>query len=231
MKFRNILFSIVTAIILTACASAPPPINLLPMYGYPEVEKPENLKKADEDFIRMAISEQGSREKAAKAYAMYGMGFAMKGDAESAMRRYNQSWLLNPNSYLPYWGFGDLLLAQGKAAEAATHYEKSLSLIDVESAKPNLLIDASGAYTAQGSSVTDKMKSAEFFNKANSLLNEAIKLDPKNGDAYIPWAKSLYLEGNYEKAWEMVKKSRSFPGKQVSPDFIDKLSKKMPEPK
>lgn len=231
MKFRNILFSIVTAIILTACASAPPPINLLPMYGYPEVEKPENLKKADEDFINSAIAEHGSREKATKAYAFFGVMFESKGDTENAMRRYNQTWLLNPNSFQPYWGFGSLLLAQGKAAEAATHYEKALTLLDDNSVKPRLLSETSKAYTAQGISATDKMKSAEFFEKANSVLNEAIKLDPKFGFAYKTWAKSLYQEGNYEKAWYMVKKSRGLEGGEISSDFIDKLSKKMPEPK
>jgi tetratricopeptide (TPR) repeat protein len=201
------------------------------MYGYPEIVKTDALKKADEDFIKTVVAELGSREKASRAYSFWGIEYEGKGDAANAMRRYNQSWLLNPNYYGPYWGFGSLLLAQGKAAEAAIHYEKALSLIDVDSAKPRLLSDASTAYTAQGLTATDKIKSAEFFGKANSLLNEAIKLDPKFGFAYRAWAKSLYSEGNYVKAWEMVKKSRGLAGGELDSGFIDMLSKKMPEPK
>lgn len=231
MNHRNFLLSILTAILLTACASTTPPINLLPMYGSPEAVKTEAQKKADEDFIKTVVAELGSREKASLAYRVWGLQYEVKGDAANAMRRYNQSWLLNPNSFQPYWGFGDLLLAQGKAAEAATHYEKALSLIDNDGVKPLLLSLASKAYTAQGITATDKIKSAEFFGKANSLLNEAIKLDPKFGAAYRAWAKSLYAEGNYVKAWDMVKKSRGLAGEELDSDFIDRLSKKMPEPK
>jgi len=201
------------------------------MYGYPEAVKTEAQKKADEDFIKSATAAEGSREKASRAFSFWGIEYEGKGDAANAIRRYNQSWLLNPNYYGPYWGFGSLLLAQGKAAEAAIHYEKALSLIDVDRAKPRLLSDASTAYTAQGITATDKIKSTEFFGKANSLLNEAIKLDPKFGDGYRTWAKSLYAEGNYIKAWEMVKNSRGLAGKDLSSDFINTLSQKMPEPK
>jgi len=35
-----------------------------------------------------------------------------EGNLDYAMRRYNQSWLLNPNNYQPYWGFGRILLQQ-----------------------------------------------------------------------------------------------------------------------
>jgi len=236
MIHGNLLLSIITAIVLLAHASIgggaqSPPLNLIPMYGYPDAVKTDAQKKSDDDFIKSAIAAEGSREKAANAYAFSGMVYATKGDAANAMRRYNQSWLLNPDSFQPYWGFGDLLLAQGKAAEAATHYEKALSLINIESAKPQLLIDASGAYTALGSSANEKIKAEEFFGKANSLLDEAIKINPKNGEAYRAWARSLYSEGNYAKAWEMAKTSRGLAGKELSSDFINMLSNKMPEPK
>ena len=75
------------------------------------------------------------------------------------------------------------------------------------------------------------MKRAMFFEKANSTLSEAINLDPKYGNAYRAWALSLYLEGNYKKAWEAVDQHRASGGDSLSPDFIDSLSKKMPEPK
>ena len=237
MNHRNICLSIMTAIILTACASASvsqsgsPPINLIPMYGYPNIEKSAALKKADEDFINSVVGTIGSREEASKAFAGKGWQYLSKGDAENAMRRFNQSWLLNPNYYQPYWGFGVLLLGQAKAAEAANHFEKALALIDDDKEKPRLLSDAARAYSLQGATATDKMKSVEFFGKANSLFGEATKLDPQYGDAYRAWAHSLYVEGDYNKAWEMVKRSRAFGGRNFSSEFIDALSKKMPEPK
>jgi tetratricopeptide (TPR) repeat protein len=233
MNRGHILLSIVTAIVLTAYASAggaqsgKPPLNLIPMYGYPDIEKPEALRKLDEDFIR---SVEGSREEASKRFAGEGWRLLSKSDAANAMRRFNQSWLLNPNNYQPYWGFGALLFAQRKPFEATTHYEKALSLINEESEKPRLLSDAARAYSMQGFIATDKMKSEEFFGRANSLFAEAIKLDPQYGNAYRYWAMSLSVEGNYKMAWDIVKKSRAVGGDILSSDFIDALSKKMPEP-
>jgi tetratricopeptide (TPR) repeat protein len=237
MNRGNILLSIVTAFILTAYAcpggaqSVKPPLNLIPMYGYPDIEKPEALKKVDEDFIKAVVGTDRSREEVSKGFAGEGWRNLSNGDAANAMRRFNQSWLLNPNNYQPYWGFGALLFAQRKPSEAATHYEKALSLINEESEKPRLLSDAARAYSMQGFIATDKMKSEEFFGKANSLFAEAIKLDPQYGNAYRYWAMSLSVEGNYKMAWDIVQKSRALGGDVVSSDFIDALSKKMPEPK
>jgi tetratricopeptide (TPR) repeat protein len=226
-----------TVIILTACASAGgpqsgnPPISLIPMYGYPEIEKSAAFKKADEEFIKGVVGTEVSREEASKGFAGWGWKLLSNGDAANAMRRFNQSWLLNPNNYQPYWGFGALLLAQRKPSEAATHFEKALSLINEESEKPRLLSDASRAYSVQGAFATDKMMAEGFFGKANSLLDEATKLNPKYGNAYRNWAMSLYYQGNYEKAWDMVKNSRGLAGEELSSDFINMLTKKMPEPK
>jgi len=237
MNHGNILFSIIAAIVLTAYASAgeaqsgKPPLNLIPMYGYPEAVKTEAHKKSDEDFINSVSGTEGSRAIAAKGFAGEGWKYLSKGDAANAMRRFNQSWLLNPNDCQPYWGFAVVLFAQRKPSEAAIHFEKALSLIDEESEKPRLLSDASRAYSVQGAFATDKIKAKEFFEKANSLLDEAIKLNPKYGSAYRNWAMSLYYEGNYEKAWDMVRNSRGLAGEELSSDFIDMLSKKMPEPK
>jgi tetratricopeptide (TPR) repeat protein len=236
MMLRGIWSSIATAIVLTACASPGGPqgddssSNLIPMYGHPAIEKSAAQKKADEDFIKTASGAEGSREKASKAFAAEGWRLLQRGDTASSMRRFNQSWLLNPNDYLPYWGFGALLFAQRKPSDAATHFEKALSLITEGSEKPRLLRDASRAYTAQGAEATDKKKAEEFFGKANLLLDEAITLNPTYGSAYGIWAISLYYEGNYLKAWAMVKQARGLPGADISSAFINMLSKKLPEP-
>ncbi len=239
MNYRNPLLSIPIAVALIFCAPLPvysdstTPINLLPMYGYPSIEKTDRQKEADEEFIRTVIAESGSREKASRGFSAWGWKDRQKGDMANAMRRFNQSWLLNPNSYLPYWGFGALLLAEGKPAVAATHFEKALTLIDEEGEKPRLLTDTARAYSMLGGDITattDKAKSEEFFGKANSLFNEALKLDPQYGNAYYAWAFSLYNQSSYIKAWEMVKRSRGL-GRDFDPKFIDALAREMPEPK
>ena len=241
MMLKNILNVILVAIMLSACAfpyrsiidTDNNPINLIPMYGHPKIEKTEDQKKADDHFIKTVSGNSGSREKASKEFAAEGWRYRQKGDSDNSMRRFNQSWLLDPDYYMPYWGFGALLLAQGKAAEAAPHFDKALSLIDDDREKPRLLVNSARAYAFQGidMTTTDKVKSNEFFEKANSLFNEALKLDPKYGNAYRVGAFIYYCQGNYKKAWGLVKRSRALDSYDFDPKFIEALSMEMSEPK
>lgn len=210
------------------------PLYLLPMYGHPDREKPDHLKKADEEFIKAATAEQ-TRAEASDYYAAKGWEFGGKGDYETAMKRFNQAWLLNPDSYKPYWGFGLILKQQANLPEAVTNFEKALSLMDKEDGtKHGLLLETAQTHMFLGvmtrTNSTDMTESAEHFSRANELFSEAITLRPQHAQVYDRWAESLYWQGDYETAWEMVEKARSL-GHNFKPEFIDSLSKKMPEPK
>jgi tetratricopeptide (TPR) repeat protein len=230
------LFLIITAVVLTTCSAAAVaqggklPLNLIPMYGYPDIEKPEALKKVDEEFIRNVV-DGGSREEASRRFAGEAWNLFRKGDGANAMRRFNQAWLLNPDNYQPYWGFGALLFAQKRPSEAVVHYEKALSLISEASEKPRLLSDVGRAYSMLGFAESDPAKSGDLFAKSHALFGEAIKLDPQYANAYRNWAMSLYVQENYKMAWEIVRKSRELNREVFPPGFIDALSKKLPEPK
>jgi hypothetical protein len=238
MNQKNIFLFITITIILTACATSggPQAINLIPMYGYPNIEKTAAQKEADERFIKEVSVSEGSRKNASKAFAWEGWKFLNNGDKATAMRRFNQSWLLDPDYYHPYWGFGKLLLfEEGKLDESVKYLKKALSLIDKDGGeeKERLLATAASGYILQANiaASTDKVKSIYLFRKSTSLLNEAIKLNPSYGLAYRHLVVSSYGEGNYENAWDMVKKLRSMGGGDLpSSNFIDMLTKKMPEP-
>ncbi len=236
MKNMKLLSSIIFGLILSACATnyesstANLPINMIPMYGYPTIEKTVAQKKSDEIFIATVIRNSGSRENGSNKFAGEGWRSFSAGDNATAMRRFNQAWLLNPNNYLVQWGFGAILWAQGKTDEAIIYYDNALSSIDDNEEKPRLLTDAARAYSKKGFIEIDKLTSKKSYLKANSLFDEALILNPHYDNAYNNWARSLYLEGNYEKAWDVVKRSRKLGGRDISRDFIDALSKKMPEP-
>ena len=210
MRINNTLNAILVAILLSACASPyrsiidadQSSINLLPMYGHPDIEKTEYQKKADERFIKTVTGSTGSREKAGKEFAGRGWYYLQQGDYATSMRRFNQSWLLAPDYYVPYWGFGVLLNRQNKGAEATQYFDKALSLIDdSDSDKPRLLADAATTYVAQGRdiSTTNNVKSEEFFEKANTLANEVFRLDPQFGNEALklsPLFNSAYRYGD-----------------------------------
>src|SRR5262245_24634727 len=86
----------------------------LPMYGQPEIARPEHLKQADEAFIRDATFRFGSRGAASRALSEQGWASVRKGMLDVAMRRFNEAWLLNAKNYQAFWGFGAVLSEQGK---------------------------------------------------------------------------------------------------------------------
>jgi tetratricopeptide (TPR) repeat protein len=205
-------------------------INLIPMYGYPEIQKTEDQIKADEKFINTFSD---SRKKSSREFAARGWYYLQEGDEDTSMRRFNQSWLLDPDYYSPHWGFGVLLKLDDRAGEAVTHFDTALSLIDEQNKeKPRLLLDAADAYAIQGrlAKTNNKSTSDEYFHKANLLINEAILISPEFGAAYIFGAQIYYDQGNYKKAWELVKRSRNLNGSDIDSNFIEKLSREMPEP-
>lgn len=228
-------------------------INLIPMYGYPDIEKNAWQKKMDEQFIRCVVADNSTAQssvstvastptsscpnpfptkaQASNAMANLGWKYLRSGDGATAMKRFNQAWLLNENNYQAFWGFGTLSAMQNKLDKGISYFEKALSLLDNENQRSRLLNDTAEAYSMQGAYQTDKTKSQASFARANALLEEAVKLALQNSNIYITWAISLYREENYPKSWEMVKKARSLSGRTIPPNFIEALTKKMPEPR
>ena len=239
MKLRNfVLFLLATIFLAAGIAGAADigptstsSVNLIPMYGYPEIQRTAEEKKADENFIASEAAPGYSREQSSKKWIELGWKWKNKGADDNAMRFFNLAWLMNPNNYESFHGFGVLLLPS-KPAEATTYFEKALSLIDdKDSWKPTLMADTATSYYLQAKTENDQIKKDEFFRKANALYSESVRLNPNNRNAYVLWAASLYSEGDYTKSWQMVKNARGLGGKELSPDFINMLSKKMPEPK
>lgn len=206
-------------------------IDNVPMYGQPSIERPDFLKRADEDFIKQASEGLGGREKASVAWWMQGDKFMREGNLDYAMRRYNQSWLLNPNSFRPYWGFGRVLLEQGQLDESIKHFEKANQLVDDEYQKVALLTDTATVYSVKANSSTNgSNERAKYFSLANLNFEESTKLDPTYPNSWRSWARSLFFEGRFAEAWQKVNAARS-RGAQFPPQFIKVLEEKLPEPK
>jgi len=117
MKKNKILITIFLVGISCSAWSQQIVDDTKPMYG--EVEKDERYKKIDDDFRKAMIKEFGSVDQAVKEYLNIAWNFFYRNDLETAMRRFNQAWLLNPDYPDAYFGFAALLEMQGKKAEAS----------------------------------------------------------------------------------------------------------------
>lgn len=219
---------------LSGCATGPSEqrIDNIPMYGQPEIPRPDFLKKADEDFIKQATAGIGSREAASKAWFAEAERFMSQGNLDFAMRRYNQSWLLNPNNYQPYWGFGRAMLERDKMNEAIGHLEKAIKLCDDPYQKVAIISDTGTAYSYYAESIPSSKgeEKARSFQLANKYFVDGTKLDPSYPNIWERWAHSLYREGKYSESWEKIKKARAI-GARDTDIFVGNLKKKMPEPK
>lgn len=225
MNIGNILAALAIVVSITGCFSTGGTrIDNIPMYGQPEIERPAHLLKADEDFVNSVESGLGTREEASKIWWAQGEKFMSQGNLDFAMRRYNQSWLLNPNNYQPYWGFARVQLEKGNIDDALKYLEKAESLIDDPYQKVALLADMGSAYTVKGT--TD----SSYFAKANSKFSKSIKLDPKYPNSWRRWAFSLYEQRRYSDAWEKVDKAEALKARPFPQGFLSALSEKLPRP-
>ena len=146
------------------------------------------------------------------------------------MRRYDQSWLLNPNSFRPYWGFGRVLLEQGQLDESIKYVEKANQLVDDEYQKVALLTDTATVYSVKARQQCQRVqRTHKYFSLANQYFEESTKLDPTYPNSWRSWARSLYFEGRFAEAWQKVNAARSC-GAQFPLKFIKALEEKMPEP-
>jgi hypothetical protein len=218
------------------------PINIIPMYGEPYLEKTDSQKEADARFIETAVKEAGSREKASEEFSAWGWREMQKGNIDNATRRFNQAWLLDDKYYQPYWGFA---LIEGRFAvwdgtkctetsplKSLANFETALSLITDDTEKPQLLVSAAEGYFIHGAALMDIGSSNDktFLKRSNSLIDEALQINPKYAEAYKLGAYYAYEQKDYKRAWNIVSRSREIGAYKFEPGFIDKLSKEMDQP-
>jgi len=233
MNTKGLFLSLSLVLLTASCVSTGGTrIDNIPMYGQPEIERPGFLRDADKDFINQAVSGVGSREKASQLWWKEGERYLAEGNTDYAMRRYNQSWLLNPDNYRPYWGFARVPLAKREYENSFAHFDRALALIDDNYEKPALLSDAAIAFHNKANSISDSRyeEKKSYFNRANDYFEKSTRLDPSYDKAWVKWAFSLYSQKNYSEAWEKVHKAQKLNSGIVPDDFLAVLRSKMQEP-
>lgn len=229
-----------TTLLLLTLAAAPVPglsqtetmrVDNLPMYGQPDVERPEHLKELDGHFIANAVKTFGSREKASRNWYAQGEAFLRKGDTDFAMRRYNQSWLLDPDNYQPYWGFGRVLLGRKDCDGAIRQFARARELMGNDPQKTALLSDYGVAYGYCTTLIPPWQPEVrkKYHENAVRLFAESTQLNPSYAVAWFRWSQALLEQGHAKEAWEKVQKARS-AGYPVPADYLARLRSRIPEP-
>jgi tetratricopeptide (TPR) repeat protein len=205
----------------------------LPMYGQPEIARPEDLKKTDEAFIRDATFRFGSRGAASRALSDQGWANVRKGMLDVAMRRFNEAWLLNPKNYQAFWGFGAVLSEQGKLTAAIEQLETARELIDDPKQKVLLLCDIGTVHSVYGVRLPAErqLDRAQHFVVANNRFAESLEIDPNSPRSWRDWAISLYEQKRYSEAWLKAKRAMELKAQPFPANFLESLKQKVPEAK
>ena len=104
--------------------SADYPIDELPMYGH--IQKTADQKRADTRYIKYMTEGGRNREAAADSAARVGWNMFYRGDCSTAIKRFNQAWLLDPKNQLALWGFAVISIDRAEIEEAIRYYRMAL---------------------------------------------------------------------------------------------------------
>lgn len=101
-------------------------ISLIPEYGGFQ-KTPEQIK-ADERFVNTVMNEFKDKRSASNEMIASGNQYYQKEDLDTAMRRYNQAWLLDETNPEVYIGFGNILKKRGDENGANEMFQKASNL-------------------------------------------------------------------------------------------------------
>ena len=117
--------------------------------------------------------------------------------------------------------------------EALEHLETARELIDDPAQRVALLCDLGTVHSEYAARLPAdrQLERAQHFVLANSRFTESLEIDPSYAMSWREWAMSLYEQERYSEAWVKVKQARENKAEPLPPEFLQKLSAKMPEPK
>ncbi len=121
MRNYRIIFLFILLCFLSCSMSGQYPDNTKPMYG--EVKKSEEYIKSDEEFIKESINKFGTIDSSINVYIDIAWKYFYHNDLNTAMKRFNQVWLLNNEFPDSYFGFAALLEMQGNKTESQRFYK------------------------------------------------------------------------------------------------------------
>ncbi|MBE8190089.1 MAG: tetratricopeptide repeat protein [Candidatus Thioglobus sp.] len=225
--FFAALLIVFSAIFLSGCSSnkfensIKIRVDNFPKYATPGLKKSHQLKQMEQNFINKVVVKFGDRNAASRLWWQQGEKFMQAGNADFAMRRYNQSWLLDPENFQPYWGFSRVMMKGDNADEAIKYLEKALELVAADPQKSALLADLATAYSIKGEN------SHSYYSKANKAFSQSVKLDENYAPAWRRWAYSLYKQGRFAEALEKVNQAKALNAKPFSDKFITDLQQKL----
>jgi len=173
---KNILVCFLIGLYFMSCGTpCKEGLNLLPMYG--NEKKCDEQLETDKQFIQACEEQYGNTKDACIAMLRFGWKHYADGDLDTAMKRFNQAWLLDSLNAEVYMGFGSVLSDQGSFEQSLIYYDKSLKLNPENSEVWKLSGLSYG-------NIFYQTKDEGYLKKSIEQLKKSVSINPSNASAY-----------------------------------------------
>jgi len=228
---RRIAAAALAFAVAAGAARADVPDDQLPMYGNFDRARDPALAAADKLFVNIIVARYGGRREGSQAIAADGWRLLRGNDPTSAIRLFNEAWIVDPDYYDAYWGFGAILLARGRIEEAILMLERANGFGDVDMRnRAPLLGDLANLYALKAfGRAPEAADRRDYFARANAMFATATAADPANPQPWIQWVLGLLYEARYAEAWEKVATARGL-GHELPEPVLAALRARRPEP-
>ncbi|WP_295666933.1 tetratricopeptide repeat protein [uncultured Mucilaginibacter sp.] len=189
-------------------------INLQPEYG--NVKKTKEQLADDRTFIETVLKQDTTPRKGSEHLVRLGFNYLAKGDMETAMKRFNQAWLLDPKNENAYWGFGAIYGTFNDYDMAIIQYDKGLA-INPESSV--ILTDKATLYFMQFQHDQNVPK----LNMAIDLLKKSYGIDSKSVNTTYKLSICYFLSKDCSNAWKYYNECKVLGGQPIAENYTNAL--------
>ena len=199
-------------------------INFIPLFG--NFIKTEAQQVEDQLFLSDCDNQFKSRAEGSEFFSKMGWDYLSDGDKNTAIHRFNLSWLLNPDNVDAYWGLGVIEFQSVNFPNAIKLMNKGLEI----SKEPNyvLMVDLATVYIKTALNNPNSM--IETAN-ARNLLTKSLEIQPKYTSAYMQLTLVNIIENKLDEAWDSFHQGYELNTKEVNFEILGELLKRKADPK
>ncbi len=224
MRIPSLLFTALVAapIFLADTLCAQTNSNEVPLYE--GVKKPPALIEADKTFIEEAEKSPGGKIAAANQLINQGWQALDSRDLATAIKRFNQAYLLTPDDYRLYWGLGTATAVKGDYPRAERLFAAGLGFSRKDFrflSDAGFCLQQSAFRAAAKSNVDPRPKLAE----AKKLYQEALAAAPQASLPHARIAVLLFFEQDCAAALNEAAASKKLGGEGLDSRFVTDLEK------
>lgn len=191
-------------------------IRLYPKFG--DAVKDEAQLAADQALIEDYTKQQGSRRKGSEVLVGLGFNYLYRGDVKTAMYRFNQAWLLDPENENAFWGFASVYFSLKAFDLSLKQLNEGLKLNPKSS---NILTDIGTIHMTYYQEDNDEKE----FKKAMAFFTQSYDIDPKNTNTLFKRSAAYLMHQDCTNALKYYNECKALGSKLITEEYVASIEK------